>query len=353
MCKGMGVMENNYDIFNELKPNDNTQLSNYQGYDLIDLIELLKGYYLEYRSKLNFRNKASIGCEIEYDNPKEELLVPVKDEDTEYKPGWLLREDGSLDNGGEIISPIFFNNIDSWKHFKETINTLENKVEINENCGAHVHIGAQLMGPKPISWNNFLRLWSSYENVIYRFAFGEYINARTTMYRYAQPIAHDIDVYFAKIRECYGKYYNYDKLMPFDEYYFNKSLNSTRRNGINFRNVSSYDKFEDYNTIEFRIANGTINPIIWQNLVNLYVSLIRYAKNDLFNLDTVLKRKQDKAIRYLKPVDFTNLYYDQAIELADLIFNKNIDKIYFLRQYIKDGEKTYHSELVKSRKFTV
>ena len=346
-------MENNYDIFKELKPLENTIIYNYQGYDLADLLRLVNGYYLEYRDKLNFKNKASFGCEIEYEDPKDEQLVPTKDQDTEIIPGWFLREDGTLDNGGEIISPILFNNPESWANFKEIFPLLDNKVSINDNCGAHVHIGAHLMGGEAKSWNNFLRLWSSYENVIYRFAFGEYLNARSTLYRFAQPISYKIDVYFKKMTEQYGRYRDLDRIMPFNEYEFQKSLSTDRHNAVNLCNVRDYNTLMNYNTIEFRVANGTVNPIIWQNLINLYINLIRYAKNNNFDLDTVLRRKNDKVIKYLKPVDFTNLYIDQAIELADLIFNKNIDKVYFLRQYLKDNDKSYHCELVKSKKFTV
>ena len=32
-------------------------------------------------------------------------------------------------------------------------------------------------------------------------------------------------------------------------------------------------------------------------------------------------------------------YLEQAVELADLIFDNNLDKVYFLRQYIKSFEK--------------
>ena len=346
-------MENNYEIFNELKPCENTIISNYQGYDLVDLLRLINGYYLEYRNKLTFKNKASIGCEIEYEDPKREELVPIKDDEVELKPGWLLHEDGTLDNGGEIVSPIFYNNPESWKDLEKTCELLTDNVTINDNCGAHVHIGAHLMGDKPRTWNNFLRLWSSYENVIYRFAFGEYLNARTSLYRYARPIADQIDLYFAKIKKQYGRYANYDNIMPFKEYEFQKSLSTTKYHGVNLCHVRDFNQLMTNNTIEFRAANGTINPIIWQNLINLYINLMRYSKSDSFDLDTVLRRKNDKVIKYLKPYDFTNLYIDQAIELVDLIFNKNIDKVYFLRQYLKDNDKSFHYELVKSKKFTV
>jgi len=346
-------MENNYEIFKELKPNENVIISNYQGYDLVDLLRLLNGYYLEYRNRLSFNNKVSIGCEIEYENPLKEELAPVKDDEVEIRPGWLLVEDGTLDNGGEIVSPIFYNNSSSWKDLKETCELLDGNVTINDNCGGHVHIGAHFMGDNPRTWNNFLRLWSSYENVIYRFAFGEFLNARSNLYRYATPIANEIDTYFSKIQKQYGRYVNFDNIMPFKEYEFQKSLSTRKYHGINLCHVLDYNQLEKNNTIEFRAANGTISHIIWQNLINLYINLMRYSKSDNFDLDTVLRRKNDKVIKYLKPYDFTNLYIDQAIELADLIFNKNIDKIYFLRQYLKDSEKSFHYELVKSQKFTV
>ena len=48
---------------------------------------------------------------------------------------------------------------------------------------------------------------------------------------------------------------------------------------------------------------------------------------------------------------YNYLYLEQAIEFADLIFNDNLNKIYFLRQYIKDGNVT-SKPFVKSRSFT-
>ena len=59
-------MENNYDIFKYLKPNENTKISHLRGYDLEELVTLINNYYLEYRDILNISKKASIGSEIEY-----------------------------------------------------------------------------------------------------------------------------------------------------------------------------------------------------------------------------------------------------------------------------------------------
>ena len=48
---------------------------------------------------------------------------------------------------------------------------------------------------------------------------------------------------------------------------------------------------------------------------------------------------------------YSRIYMEQAIELADMIFDNNLDKVYFLRQYIKDGSVS-NKPLVKSREFT-
>ena len=48
---------------------------------------------------------------------------------------------------------------------------------------------------------------------------------------------------------------------------------------------------------------------------------------------------------------YNNIDIESAIELADLIFDKNIDKVYFLRQYIKNYE-VGNEKLQKGKKFT-
>lgn len=345
-------MENNYDIFKYLKPLENTKISNFHGYDMQDLIEVLNKYKLEYRNKLNVSNKASIGCEIEFENKKKNILTPIEDEDFEIKPGWILREDGSLKKGGEIITPIFYNNQSSWKNFKDFFEIFNENHSIRSTCSAHVHVGAQFLGSKPQNWNNFLRLWSVYENILFRFCYGEYLTSRIPINKYSPPIAERLDEYFKDAEYEYGPYYREDKIMPLKEDIFKRRLLQTRYNAVNLTNVSNYTGFEEYNTIEFRLANGTLNPIIWQNLVNLYLSILVYSKSNLFDMDTIMKRRSN--IEDFGDFDtYNDIYYDEAFELCDLIFNKNIDKIYFLRQYLKNNSVSHSDNFIKAKKFTI
>ena len=345
-------MDNNYDIFKYLKPLENTKLSDYKGYDFIDMLDVISKYYLEYRDKLFVTNRTSIGCEIEFQNKENSLLIPKKDEDYEIQPGWILREDGSIPNGGEIISPIFYNNKSSWKDFKEFFKIFDENIYIDDMCSSHVHIGTQIMGSEPITWNRFLKLWQVYENVIFRFCYGEYLNSRGATNKYCPPIAKKINTYFRDMINEYGRYYDEKTIMPTREFSFQDKFTKERYHAVNFCNISNYESFQEYNTIEFRLANGTLNPIIWQNLINFYLAFITYAKRNNYDNDTIAKRSSKR--NYNSKLDtYNKLYYDEAIELCDLIFSKNIDKIYFLRQYIKDSQVSYHQTLVKSKKFTI
>ena len=147
--------------------------------------------------------------------------------------------------------------------------------------------------------------------------------------------------------------------------YGDDNIKVRRKKCVNFTNVSKlqpyvYDIERERSTIEFRSPNGTFNSIIWQNNVNFLVKLMLYCKSDKFNEGLI-----NSKISYMKKVSLDSdtrdsffsfnkyswIYIDQAIELADLIFDNNEDKIYFLRQYIKSYGVS-GKPLVRAKRFT-
>ena len=101
-------------------------------------------------------------------------------------------------------------------------------------------------------------------------------------------------------------------------------LISGRKRAINFQNITDLTTFESYNTIEFRCPNASLNPVIWQNNLNLFVNLILKSKENL-DLDEISYQNRD----------YDGIDLKQALEFCDLVFNNNLDKVYFLRQYLK------------------
>ena len=347
-------MENNYDVFKYLKPEENTKISDLNCYDLEKLISLINGYNLEYRNGLFIPGNISFGVEVEYSNPQNERLYPDPDQDEDYRHGWILRKEGTVKNGGELVSPILNNHIDNWRLLKCILSDLHNRVDVIDTCGSHVHIGAHIIGENPRNLNNFLRLWSTYENIIFRFAYGEYLNGRDSIKRMAKPLRREIENYYKAVKSEYGDKFDCDKISPFDMDDFINHIQCSEYHAVSFFNVTDLSKFKMFNTIEFRLANGTINHIIWQNLINAYIHLILYAKSSDFDYDLVVKREKELKFPKFEYVYYKDLDIKMAVEFADLVFDKNIDKIYFLRQYLKNNEETDKTlTLEKAKNFTV
>ena len=140
--------------------------------------------------------------------------------------------------------------------------------------------------------------------------------------------AKDLVVIFEKIFESSGDYTKY-------ELEFYKYINKIERYKLlNFTKVSEFGKKEEGNTIEFSCPNGTLNEVIWQNNLNFFLSLMNYANDSYNNVDWeyyVNKGNDNIESDY----DYSELYLKDALELADLIFKTNQDKIDFLKQYVK------------------
>lgn len=344
-------VENNIDIFKYLYPNSNDMLLSMSDSDLVYIMMTLKKYYLELRNKLNIDTNITFAGEIEFEEAHRDLIelnlyniFPTDD--------WIVKDDNTLSNGGEVNSPILRDSEKTWMDFSTVCSIVNNNAYVLDNTSAHVHIGMHILGNNPKYWRNFALLWMTYENIITRFLYGEYISQRISMDEFAKPISKLLIDNFSRIEDR-TKYYNANYILSV------LNCGDDRRRSVNFKNCADsellfYDKVGNKNTVEFRGGNGTFNSIIWQNNINLLVKLLEYSKSDYFDEKTIQKRLKE-IIRNNIPSNITKynqINIVQAIEFADLIFNNNLDKIYFLRQYIKDGCVS-SKPLMKSKRFTL
>ena len=132
-----------------------------------------------------------------------------------------------------------------------------------------------------------------------------------------------------------------------------ETINHGKYNSINFHHVKydTIDKIIEGNTIEIRCGNSTRNTIIIQNYIYFLLSLFRYAKSDKFN-DEILDERHEECKDIYDNIDMYNeIYLEQALELCDLIFDNNLDKMYFLHQYLKDF-KVDEKKFDKNKTFT-
>lgn len=354
--------DNDRKIFEYLNPSSNEMLSELNNSDRLNVISLLKKYYLELRSRIDVSSDITFGLEIECDHANTKIIGEKLDADLSFS-NWKMEPDGSLPLGIEIISPVLRDSQDNWIDVCGVCNVIGKNADLTDNVGGHIHIGTQILGNNPKYWGNFIKLWTVYENVIFRFLYGEFISPRSILVSQAIPIALECIEKMDSIDKKIGMVNASDLFMKLDP--GDDNIKLRRKKCVNFTNVSRlqpymYNMEKDMNTIEFRSPNGTFDPIIWQNNVNFLVKLMLYCKSDRFNAELV-----DRKISYMKEIakddvirktffdfnKYSRIYMDQAIELADLIFENNLDKMYFLRQYIKDGNVSSKS-LVKSAEFT-
>lgn len=347
--------DNNREIFEYLNPNTNDMLSEFNNSDRYQVISLLNKYYLELRNRIGISSDITFGLEIECDNAGPEIVFEKLSDEIWFRD-WEIDLDGSIPFGLEVISPVLRDFKDNWFDLSRVCNVIVgSRGVVSDNVGGHIHIGTQILGNNSKYWGNFIKLWTVYENVIFRFLYGEFVSPRSILEHQAKPIALD----------CINRMDSIDKKIDMlnasnlfrtldcgDE-----NIKVRRKKCVNFTNVSGlqpymYNMEKERNTIEFRSPNGTFDPVVWQNNVNFLVKLMLYCKSDKFNSELIdIKINQMKDGMFLSFDKYSRIYIDQAIELADLIFDNNEDKIYFLRQYIKSYEVS-SKPLVRAKKFT-
>lgn len=343
--------ENNRKIFTLLNEKDNDIISQMNNSDRVHLMMLLRKHLLELRKTLNIDKNIKFGTEIEFEDAnRKKIEIDLYSTFPEYD--WIVKDDKSLYKGAEAISKVLTDSEDTWNSLSTACKIISNSAKIVSGASAHIHICMNILGNNPKYWRNFAKLWMTYENVIFRFLYGEYTSPREGIEKYAKPISKHLIEDFHRIE---------DRSKMISANYMMKVLNAgdDRRRAINFRNASNtelynFNREANKNTIECRVANGTFDPTIWQNNINLIVKLLEYAKREDFN-DELLDRRLKEIITKEIPSNiykYSQIQTESAIELADLIFNNNLDKIYFLRQYFKDMTVST-KPLTKSKSFTI
>ena len=312
----------------ELKKND--QFSQLKGLDLQELLFKIQNFDLIYRKKLQLPSNVTFGIELEYEDVKKENVDNYVQENLNL---WISKKDASIAIGGEINSPILYDELTSWEELQKICNFLKKKnANTSKNAGGHIHIGSHILGDNVDNWKMFLKTYAAYESVLFRFLFGDKITGRKRILDFAKPITDDL----------YDKIYWINHARSLFQLY--EDLPKERRQALNFVNTD----FENVknkrfkNTLEFRSPNATIEEVIWQNNINALTKLILAPIKGLIDqefLDYKLEHERISSKKEYYLYSLINL--KNALELVDLIFDNNLDKLYFLRQYLKNFEENY------------
>jgi len=301
----------------------NNKLTRLRGSDLAELLIELEMSPLLIREILGLPEDTTFGMEIEFTHARRKKI-----KDGINGASWNVVHDGScslyisesLSLGGEVVSPILKDVKKSYSALSDVCNLLrQSGAGTGNKTGGHIHIGSQIIGRSYEALFNFIKTWVAYEQEILRFAYGDKYGARKGMHRFAGSIASRIYPKLGSLKSTYC----YDRLLF-------KARNHMKRGfAVSLDNVERYDEKD---TIEFRCPNGTLNPVVWQNNLNFFGKMLTACKDPNFDQDIVDRKlhSMKNEINQDGQINFQN-----GLDLADLVYNNNEDKVYFLKQYAK------------------
>ena len=291
------------------------KLSELNKKSLDEYFDYLNKQQLYYRDSLSLQEFVTFGIEIEYEKFKREK---VDNYTIRTLKKWHSKDDSTLRMGGEVTSPILTDSLTTWKELRKICNYLrKNKVYTKGNAGGHIHVGSHIMNADLEAWRCFLKTYMIYENELVYFLNGEDKLARKSASEYAKLVS---STYYKRLDDI-------NEARDLKELYY--AIILSKKNALSFYYTKLKSTHRDvYNTVEFRSPNSSVNELIWQNNVNTVTKLMLAARNKKIDedfLDYKLEKETDKFALLPK-----------ALELTDIIFDNDLDKMYFLKQYKKD-----------------
>ena len=208
------------------------------------------------------------------------------------------------------------------------------KVEADEKCGLHVHFDAEQLLQNPDAMKTFLHIYAESEEILYKMCNEKNnpirkgainrdlkgIHFISALWRrgMAAPSGEKIlkQIQNGTLKVSYKKF---GKLRMLVSKY---KLDERRYRGLNLTNLGNSKK----NTVEFRMANGTLNPEIIKQNVFLYASLINTALESTKNPE----KYQDR----LKNFFDTNVSEQQKAEnFLNLIIKNSEDRRIYMERW--------------------
>lgn len=289
---------------------------------------LLKDRLLQYRKTLNLPSDVTFGIELEYENIVTDTMSYLLLEEKEYEGvlvGWINKHEADIaeynklseEVNGEINSPILKDNIQTWRDLRNICALLRrNDAVVTERCGGHINIGAHILGENSEYWRNFLLLWFQYRKEISKFSSGEF-----------KIIRPDINCLFQRLSDEL----NIKNILNVNSALYLCNLGNAlfdKWHEVYIRRYIS-EKIEKNNVIEFRLPNSSLNERIWQNNINFFAKLVLAATKEL-DVEKTLYNIENN--------------HHSALELANYVFDDEVDKENFLIQTLKTN-KEYKKEL--------
>ncbi len=273
----------------------------------------------------------TIGIEIESEGKNSYTILHMQD----IYNDWKSKDDVSLDKGVEVTSPILYGNKSTKDIYKVCERLIASGQISTKNCGGHIHIGADYLTTTQ-SYKNLIDLWTNTEKIMYLISNKSGELPREKVNLYAPAISNNIKKAITdgninlETEEDLEKFTR--NLQEIQAEGKKSSCKFLRKNyyGINFNNINNITK----NTIEFRLANGTVDPEVIVKNINLFGGIIKTAQ-DIYiiqTLDEVNRTEEQK--EKLKLFNSIINSDDELVKLDALLsLTVGEDKEYYFDRY--------------------
>jgi len=244
---------------------------------------------------------------------------------------WAITEDGSVNNGIEVISPILTFDNQSFQQLEYICQLLKKGCFFTDSsCGGHIHFGFNYFKTSQ-EFKIFLKLYCAVEDILFLICNKKGTVLREGVTNYANKFSplynakKDILVYADNIKRL-GKYVKLVKEIPSSRYY-----------ALNIRNIGLYGK----NTIEFRMPNGEITFSELVLNIQLFAKLMEKAKYLSHLLSEKSHNSTDLQIlkRYKLILDDTIDNDEKVSLLLELLFVNETTRNKYLERYYDNMEK--------------
>lgn len=224
-------------------------------------------------TQIGLDKRITIGMEIESEGFLSKIIGDLHKIATTQKGleirEWDAKDDGSLDNGIEVVSPILTDNKEDVEDIY-TICSMMQKLgqQTSQRCGGHVHIGADYLTSKE-AYVNLFEIWGNAEKIIYKMSNEKGTIPRMGMQKYASPLS-------PKLNEAIEREtINIEGEEDLDRFISDVQTiqGENRYSGLNLLNINN-----GKNTIEFRVPNGTINPDTWIENARLFGRIVQISQ---------------------------------------------------------------------------
>ena len=286
------------------------------------------------------------------------------------------------EGGAELVSPILRDTESDWQDVADMCEQMQkypgnkgDKVVADSSCGLHVHFDVGCLTKDSNRMKNFLRLYAESEELLYKMCnekgspirkhaikrnmTGIHLLSSPFRKGFANPTGKKI---LKQIEDGTLKV-SYKKMGRFKLFTKSLKISNKRYSGLNLTNIGDPNK----NTIEFRMANGSLDPAVIKQNVFLYASLINTAIRITDNPEQYNERlanffktdvsEEEKANSFLNLImdnsDDRRIYMERWESVKDApIFQKTASKIFAKGRFTRDQFKAIAvrtpADLVKS-----